>query len=120
MSYQPLISFDGATQFKILFGETYVVPSLVTTPSPTNASSGVSPATTFDGKREVGHAVLYAAFNDAAGPADLGMKSIPLRPNDSVVLSSVTSNAVTVSVNGTIVYTITGVTTVAGVLGLLG
>ncbi len=120
MSYQPLISFSGTTRFKIMQGETYVVPDIISAPSPTNKSSGVYPEDTFDGKREVSHALLYGAFSDAAGPTDALMPSIPLRPNDSVVLSAVTSNVVTVSVNGTIVFSITGVTTSAGVLGALG
>ena len=115
-----LINFDGLTQFKIKNGETYTVPSVVTSPSPTGLASGVYPTTTFDAKKETGFALLYDAFNDGAGPGVLGFPGINLRPGDVVILSAVVSTAITVSVNGVVVYTITGVTTTGGVLGALG
>lgn len=118
-NYPALINFDGMQQFKIKNGETYTVPNVLQVSSPTNASSGVFPTTAFDSKREVVHALLYAAFNDAAGPADLGFPGLNLRAGDVVVLSAVVSNVITVTVNGVQVYAITGVTTTGGLLGCL-
>lgn len=114
------INFDGHTRFKIKNGETYTVPDVVTAPSPTNASSGVFPTTTFDAKRAAVGAWLYDAFNDGAGPGILDFSGIPLLPGDVVVLSAVASNTINVTVNGVLRYQITGVTTTGGVLGVVG
>jgi len=113
----PGINFSGTTRFKVVQGETFTVPDNVTAPSPTNASSGVSPVTTFDARRQVAYATVYAAFNDAAGPTDLTFDGLVLQPGDVLILGSVVSNAITVTLNGVLVYTITGVTAVGGLLG---
>ena len=43
-----LVNFDGLTQFKVKNGETFTVPNVITSPSPTGQASGVYPTTTFD------------------------------------------------------------------------
>lgn len=116
-----MINFSGRTRFKLKQGESLTIPSVVSSPSPSNASSGVSPTTTFDGKREVVGGLIYDAFSDAAGPTAVDMAVFDrLRPNDVVAVSAVVSNAATVSVNGVVIFTITGVTTVCGIVGAYG
>lgn len=119
-SFPVAINFDGLTKVKVINGETYTVPGTIASPSPTGRSSGVFPTDTFDAKREVGHALIYDAFSDAAGPGVLPEIGINLRPGDVVVLSAVVSTVITVSVNGVIVYSITGVTTTGGILLVVG
>lgn len=113
------LNFDGLTLFKLKQSESFTVPTSKSSPSPTNGSSGMSPATVFDARRESVGGFLYGAFSDAAGPTAITMNQ-RLQPGDVVAVSAVVANVATVSINGVAVGTITGVTTVAGVLGAWG
>ena len=115
-----MINFDGRTRFKLKQGESLTIPETVSSPSPTNAMSGVSPVTTFDARRDVVGGIIYGAFSDAAGPTAVGIPTLEFRRGDVVAVSAVVSNVATVSINGVVKYAITGVTTVAGVLGAYG
>lgn len=114
-----MINLDQTTTFKMLQGVTFTVPDTVDVQSPTGASSGVSPTTTFNSKRPVMGGQIIAAFNDQAVTTqpDLAYK---LAAGDVVVTSAVASNVVTVTVNGVLAFNITNVTTTAIVFGIYG
>ena len=114
-----MINMEGRTLFKLKQSETYTVPDTITAASPTNASSGVSPTTVFDGKRATVGGAVYAAFNDGTGPTSLDIQ-FPLAPGDVILLSAVATNTITVTVNGNTVALVTGVTTTGGILGWIG
>lgn len=114
-----MINFDGQTPFKILQGATLTIPDYITQQSPTGASSGVSPTTTFNTQRPVVGGQIVFAVNDAAVATQADF-TWPVRVGDVIALSAVVSTAVTVSINGIVVYTITTVTTNAFVVGYYG
>jgi len=107
-------NFANQNLFKVMQSETFTIPDSVSAPSPAGISSGLSPATIFDGRRPTVGGYIYAAFSDAAGPAgqDFQWK---VNPKD-VVLMSAAGATTTVSVNGVVVFTWASTTT-AGVLG---
>lgn len=114
-----MINLDQATLFKMLQGTTFTIPDTVDLQSPTGASSGVSPTTTFNSKRQVIGGQIIAAFSDQAVTTATDF-SYKLAAGDVVTTSAVASNVVTISVNGVAVGTITNVTTTAIVFGIYG
>ncbi len=89
MSTQNLIKFDGSqTPFKVLDGASLLIPEFVSSPSPTNASSGVSPATIFDSKREGVGGMLFMLVGDAAGNAVIQLNT-PINPGDTVAMGAI-------------------------------
>jgi len=115
-----LINFDGQTLFKVGVSESFTVPAVVSSPSPTGRSSGVSPTTTFDALRPSVGGAIFAGFSDAAGTTQPDDIHIKLVPGDVIACSAVSAtvaNQVDVSLNGVLVAAIGGVTVVAGVLG---
>lgn len=111
------INFDGQTLFKVQRNESFTVPDVKTSASPTGRSSGVSPTDTFDAKRAVVGGAIFAGFSDAAGPSQPDDLHFKLQPGDIVAVSNAAPAVVTI--NGEIVATIAN-TAVAGVLGFWG
>ena len=114
MSNTPNIpNFANSTLFKVGRGESLTIPDTVQQASPSGISSGLSPATIFDSKRQGVGGYIVLPFSDAAGPAtdDFQYK---LSPGDVVAVSNAAPAVVTV--NGNTVFSITN-TNIAGVLG---
>ena len=110
------INFNGQTLFKVMVGESYTVGDYATSPSPTGLSSGISPVTTFDAKRDAVGGALFASFSDTAGPTFAGDLHVVIKPADVIAVSAVASGVATVTINGETVASIT-TTAVGGVLG---
>jgi hypothetical protein len=115
---QVMINFDGHTQFKVLQGASFTVPDSANSPSPVNASSGVSPVTVFDAKKASVGGFLFTSFSDIAGNAVTSFP-VKLSPGDVVACSAVASSLITVTVNGVVVGTVAA-TAVGGVIGVWG
>lgn len=105
-------NFAGVTQAKVLRNESFTVPDTIQVPSPSGISSGLSPATLFDTKRQGVGGAIFAAFSDAAGPATEDFQ-LNIDPGDVIAVSNAATAVVTR--NGVTVFTITN-TAVAGVL----
>jgi hypothetical protein len=113
------ISFDGQTLFKVNEGESYTVPDTIAVQSPSGASSGISPTTTFNSQRGTVGGMIYQAVSDAAGPASDNFQCT-VNPGDVIAVAAVASSACAVTINGVLVFTIPSVTTHACVLGFVG
>lgn len=108
-------NFSGQTLFKLLLGDSFTVPDSVTAASPAGLSSGLSPSTLFDSKRQGVGGYLFLAIADAAGPAlDVGDFNLHVNPGDKLALSN--ANPAVLTVNGIKVLSIPN-TSFASVVG---
>lgn len=105
-------NFAGVTLAKVNRNESLTIPDTIQVPSPSGISSGLSPATLFDTKRQGVGGAIYAAYSDAAGPASDDFQ-LNIDPGDVIAVSNAAPAVVTR--NGVTVYSITN-TNVAGVL----
>ena len=104
-------NFDGHTKVKVYQGTSYTVPSTIAVTSPAGAAFNTVRAT-------VGGGIYDVVTDEAVATAqDFQYK---LYPGDVVAVGGVVSNTCAVSVNGVVVYVITGVTTFAAALLYVG
>lgn len=86
-------NFANVTQFKVMIGDSaFVIPDNVQQTSPSGISSGLSPSTIFDSKRDCVGGYIFLAISDAAGPTALD-DQVRVRPGDSIVLTVASSVA---------------------------
>lgn len=113
-----LPNFANVSLFKVMQAETLVVPTTVQVASPSGISSGLSPATLFDTKRDSVGGYIYAAVSDAAGPTSLDFQA-KIFPGDSIALAVAagTATLTITSTNGNVRTFTFAATTVAAVLG---
>lgn len=105
-------NFANVNLVKVGRNESFTVPDTVQVTSPASISSGLSPATLFDTKRQCIGGAIYAAFSDAAGPTTEDFQ-LNIDPLDVIAVSN--AAPAVVSRNGVAVFSITN-TAVAGVL----
>ena len=120
-----LFNMDGANAFKVMQGETFIVPDNTSSPSP--AGAYLNPSTVFDAKRQAVGGMIYAAFSDAAGPTSLDIQQ-KINPGDIIAISVIGGGKCTVTITNpgptgntvaSFSFTITA-TAIAGVLGIWG
>jgi hypothetical protein len=117
----PLIIF-GADRplFAINQGESFTVPQGISVTSPTSQYQPAGVAGTFNDTRPTAGGQTLLAISDAAGPNKVTELELELQPGDVIALGAVAGGASNLTINGVVVYTITGVTTFAAVVGLYG
>ena len=104
------------TLFTVNVSESFTVPQTVAITSPTAQYQPSGVAGTFNTQRPTAGGQLLLAFTDGAGPNNASELEVELNPGDVVALSAIASGATNVSVNGSVIYTITA-TTAASVVG---
>ncbi len=106
----------GYNGFTVKQSGTFTVPKTLTVVSPTTQYLAKS----LDTIRDVVGGEILVGFTDAASgePGGYFFIGVELKPGDVVACSAVASNVVTVTVNGVTVFRLTGVTTVAGIVGI--
>lgn len=111
-------NFANVTQFKVMQSESLVVPTTVTAASPAGISSGLSPATLFDAKRDCVGGYIFAVVSDAAGPTALDFQR-KINPGDTIALSAAgaTTTLTITGANGDVFTWTFASTAVAAVLG---
>ncbi len=82
-----LPNFANVSLFKVMQSESLVVPDTVQVASPSGISSGLSPATLFDTKRDCVGGYIYAVVSDAAGPTSLDYQT-HINAGDTIALSA--------------------------------
>jgi|SRR6185503_1521667 len=105
-------NFANVTLAKVNRNESLTIPDTIQVASPAGISSGLSPATLFDTKRQGVGGAIYAVYSDAAGPTSDDFQ-LNVEPGDVIAVSN--AAPAVVSRNGVAVYSITN-TNVAGVL----
>jgi hypothetical protein len=113
-----LPNFANVTLFKVMQSESLVVPTTVQVASPSGISSGLSPSTLFDTKRDCVGGYIYAIASDAAGPTSIDYQT-KISPGETVALSAAgaTTTLTLTDASGTVrTYTFAS-TAVAMVLG---
>jgi hypothetical protein len=119
MGTQNLIKLGG-TPFKVLQAASLLIPEVVSSPSPTNGSSGVSPTSIFDAKKEGVGGMIFLGVSDEAGNGVTEI-NFPINPGDTVALSAVGSGKVTLTVTpkggSAITVAVFAATAVAAVIG---
>jgi hypothetical protein len=109
------VDLTGQNAFSVKQSGTFTVPRTLSVVSPTTQYLSKS----LDTVRDVVGGQIMVGLTDAASgePGGAVFIGIELKPGDVILLSAVASNVVTVSVNGTVVYRLTGVTAVAAIFG---
>lgn len=105
----------GQSLFTVKQSGSFTVPKSITVVSPTTQYLAKS----LDTVRDVVGGEILMGFSDAASgsPGGASFIGVEVRPGDVIACSAVVANVITVSVNGVNVASVTGVTTVGGVIG---
>lgn len=108
----------GQTMFEVKQGGSFTIPKTVSSPSPTSTYLAQS----LDAVRDAVGGELLVGFTDAASGQPGGALFIgyEVKPGDVVSVSAVSGGAVNIQVNSVTIATLSGVTTVAGVIGFFG